>query len=865
MSIHVLLWFKVNAQNMYSILFNNNNLQIFEPKFNNSINGLLKKAQQKENNRNEAVTFSRYRKVLKKNDYTKDSQFLFKLDLPHLKDQCFIIKQETIKDLKQGDLITIFLFIDFTDIKTQLKQNIARDFRNLYYTSVAHDIKTPVNGIMGTNQMLIKSFSLDHNMKKLLTTQSHCCKSLMYYSNSIQDLASLENGTFQLEKDFFQMRRSLNDVLFMLQEQLGNRNIKIKFSCHNNVPDLIYSDVRRIKQVLYQLVQNAIKYTQKGTIKVKVKVTENLPIEGLQRPSLIRQQSVIHEVDEEEKDDFSPNSRRAQGKDNKKRRSLSLTQIKQDPMNKQKAINKSKRLSAAHKANNIQRNNINSRPSDHGDGGTGGIDVPIKLKLEQTNNSPERTEQSDGTFNEDSSENEGVEMKTRLANQGSINNNHCRFLRFDVKDSGIGIKRKDLKKLFEMFQKTGENIHLSDHTGVGIGLTLCKKLCEQLGGMIYLKSKVNKGSKFSCFFNISKPADSNDNYEQTSPSSDNRSQSSKRSNSKSRSSRNMNSEIPKSNKQRKSKKQVKNPNLLSPEKSSSSSESESKSKSGSRSKSRSSRGGMIKVQSKIELSLRESSSNIIMNDKNAYQQLNFHLDNSLANKSINNSIFNKSQHGGNIQVSQNLNNTRLDSQDEDPIPEEDVNIELERNQRQHHKSILIGQSKIVNYQNLHNPKTDLIQYIESPVKLNPPKIKCQKCTGQILIIDDNQFNLEIGKLVFEQNFGINCDLATDGQEGFNRIISKSNCRKCQAYKIILVDINMPVLNGIELMKKLQVANNQNLIQMHLSFYIAHTALPESFLGDINTFGFNMYMSKPTQAKRLEKLIKRLNIDCKVNQ
>lgn len=47
------------------------------------------------------------------------------------------------------------------------------------------------------------------------------------------------------------MRRSLNDVLIMLQEQIGNRGIKIQFYCDNNVPDLIYSDVRRIKQVLY--------------------------------------------------------------------------------------------------------------------------------------------------------------------------------------------------------------------------------------------------------------------------------------------------------------------------------------------------------------------------------------------------------------------------------------------------------------------------------------------------------------------------------------------------------------------------------------------------------------------------------------
>lgn len=76
---------------------------------------------------------------------------LYKLDLPHLRDKCFLIKSETIRDKKKGDLITVFIFIDFTTIRLKIKDSIAKDYRTLYYTSVAHDIKTPVNGIMGTN------------------------------------------------------------------------------------------------------------------------------------------------------------------------------------------------------------------------------------------------------------------------------------------------------------------------------------------------------------------------------------------------------------------------------------------------------------------------------------------------------------------------------------------------------------------------------------------------------------------------------------------------------------------------------------------------------------------------------------------
>lgn len=110
----------------------------------------------------------------------------------------------------------------------------------------------------------------------------------MYYMDCIQDLANLENGKFQIEKDFFQMRKNLNDVLTMLEAQLGNRNIKIQFFCNNNVPDLIYSDVKRIKQVLYQLLSNSIKYTPRGVIEVIASVTDTMPISGIDSPDLVR-------------------------------------------------------------------------------------------------------------------------------------------------------------------------------------------------------------------------------------------------------------------------------------------------------------------------------------------------------------------------------------------------------------------------------------------------------------------------------------------------------------------------------------------------------------------------------------------------
>ena len=75
--------------------------------------------------------------------------------------------------------------------------------------------------------------------------------------------------------------------------------------------------------------------------------------------------------------------------------------------------------------------------------------------------------------------------------------------------------------------------------------------------------------------------------------------------------------------------------------------------------------------------------------------------------------------------------------------------------------------------------------------------------------------------------------------------------------LLLIDINMPVMTGIELIRKLrelEVTQNLNLSKSHA---IAYTALPANSLGDFKELGFDSYMQKPLKLKRLEKLVKKL--------
>ena len=127
----------------------------------------------------------------------------------------------------------------------------------------------------------------------------------------------------------------------------------------------------------------------------------------------------------------------------------------------------------------------------------------------------------------------------------------------------------------------------------------------------------------------------------------------------------------------------------------------------------------------------------------------------------------------------------------------------------------------------------------------------------MLIIDDNYFNLTTAKLIIEKNFGIRCEVSLSGLEAIEMIKKKSKCLECVGYMLLLIDINMPVMTGIELIRKLRELEVTQKLNLSKSHAIAYTALPANSLGDFKELGFDSYMQKPLKLKRLEKLVKKL--------
>ncbi len=279
---------------------------------------------------------------------------------------------------------------------------VANEAKSSFLSSMSHEIRTPINAVLGMNEMILREAESD-NIREYAGNIESAGKTLLALINSILDFSKIEEGKMSIIPVRYETKTMINNLVLSVEERARKKRLNLIVDIDKNLPSALIGDDFRLAQVIRNILTNAVKYTDKGHIRLVIRENRaELP-------------------GEKEAEEVSDTGKGKKG---------------------------------VPKSDGFGNASEESRNENTENGGTG-----------------------DGEI-------DGIK---------SLGDIHLFVM---VEDTGIGIRKEDMGKMFESFERLDE---VRNHSieGTGLGMSIVTGLLEMMGSEIHVNSVYGKGSTFS--------------------------------------------------------------------------------------------------------------------------------------------------------------------------------------------------------------------------------------------------------------------------------------------------------------------------------------------------------------------------------
>lgn len=178
----------------------------------------------------------------------------------------------------KGNMMSI---IDVTNVVEQTKQmqelkeraEDANMAKSIFLSNMSHEIRTPMNAIVGMTEILLRE-DLNDKEKEYLINIKNSGKSLLTIINDVLDFSKIESGKMDIIPENYNTSVFLNDLGMVFLNRIGNKGVDLVLDIDSRMPAVLYGDSARIRQVIINIVNNAIKFTDVGYVRLKIDIVD---------------------------------------------------------------------------------------------------------------------------------------------------------------------------------------------------------------------------------------------------------------------------------------------------------------------------------------------------------------------------------------------------------------------------------------------------------------------------------------------------------------------------------------------------------------------------------------------------------------